>query len=219
MLPDVQLRASRRVETFEMFIRCLLALFINTGALAAFGQTPNRYAVELDLQEQMAYLVQNGEVVLSTPISSGRAGYGTTRGSFKIIEKERNHFSNLYGRIVDARGRVLVADADADMPVPRGGRFVPAPMRYFMRFNGAEGMHAGVLPGYPASHGCVRLPERNAIAFFNAVDVGTPVTVFGTAPRGRSRARPGDERRQQRWEEEDEWLRDPFPPPVYWRSR
>jgi hypothetical protein len=69
------------------------------------------------------------------------------------------------------------------MRVPAGGKFIPAPMRYFMRFEGANGMHAGYLPGYPASHGCVRLPEQNAIAFFNSVEVGTPVTVFGTTPR------------------------------------
>ena len=52
-----------------------------------------------------------------------------------------------------------------------------------MRFHEADGMHAGYLPGYPASHGCVRMPEQLAIAFFHAVDVGTPVTVFGRTPR------------------------------------
>jgi hypothetical protein len=76
-----------------------------------------------------------------------------------------------------------VSDADADMKVPRGGKFVPAPMRYFMRFHEADGMHAGYLPGYPASHGCVRMPEQLAIAFYRALDVGTPVTVFGRTPR------------------------------------
>jgi len=91
----------------------------------------------------------------------------------------------MYGKIVDARGNTIVPDADADMAVPRGGKFIPAPMRYFMRFDGANGMHAGYLPGYPAPHGCVRLPEENAIAFYNTVEVGTPVTVFGRTPRGR----------------------------------
>ena len=201
----------------SLFLVAALVLFT-----PVYAQGLNGYSVEIDLQEQVAYLIQDNEIVLTTPISSGRAGYHTSRGRFKIVEKKRSHFSNLYGKIVDARGRTLVADADADMPLPRGGRFVPAPMRYFMRFNGAEGMHAGVLPGYPASHGCVRLPERNAIAFFNAVEVGTPVTVFGSTPRGRSRQRPDDWRRQDRWlDEEEEWLDprqiEPFPPPFYWR--
>ena len=122
--------------------------------------------------------------MMQSPISSGRYGHLTETGDFKIIEKERNHFSSMYGKIVDAEGNTIVADADADMKVPRGGRFVPAPMRYFMLFHGATGMHAGYLPGYPASHGCVRMPEELAIAFFSRVEVGTPVHVFGRTPRG-----------------------------------
>ncbi len=172
-----------------MFARFVAALFLPLlVAIPAVAQSPNGYSVEIDLQEQMAWLLEHGRPVLSTPISSGRAGHLTETGSFQIIEKERNHFSNMYGQIVDATGATVVSDADSDMSVPRGGKFVPAPMRYFMRFNGAIGMHAGYLPGYAASHGCVRLPEANAIALFNAVDVGTPVTVFGVTPRGRSRA-------------------------------
>ncbi len=142
-------------------------------------------SVEIDLQEQRAYLLQNGRPVLASPISSGRYGHLTKGGAFKILEKERTHYSSMYGKIVDAYGNTVVADADADMSVPRGGKFIPAPMHYFMRFNGADGMHAGYLPGYPASHGCVRMPEQNAIAFFNSVSAGTPVTVFGRTPAGR----------------------------------
>ena len=142
-------------------------------------------SVEIDLQEQTAYLIRGRHLVLESPISSGRYGHLTETGSFKILEKERNHYSSIYGKIVDAYGNTIVADADADMRVSLGGKFVPAPMRYFMRFSGANGMHAGYLPGYPASHGCVRMPEESAIAFFNAVEVGTPVTVFGRTPSGR----------------------------------
>jgi lipoprotein-anchoring transpeptidase ErfK/SrfK len=142
-------------------------------------------SVEIDLQEQRAYLLENGRPVLASPISSGRYGHLTERGSFKVIEKERNHYSSIYGKIVDASGRTVVADADVDMKVPSGCRFVPAPMPYFMRFHGSDGMHAGYLPGYPASHGCVRMPEQYAVAFFNAVSVGTPVTVFGRTPVNR----------------------------------
>jgi lipoprotein-anchoring transpeptidase ErfK/SrfK len=148
---------------------------------AASAQT----SVEIDLQEQRAYLLRDGRPVLASPISSGRYGHLTETGSFKVIEKEINHHSSMYGKIVDAYGNTIVADADADMSVPRGGKFIPAPMRYFMRFHGADGMHAGILPGYPASHGCVRMPEQYAIAFYNAVEVGTPVRVFGRTPSGR----------------------------------
>jgi hypothetical protein len=165
--------------------------FLLVLASAAFGFAAPGYQVEIDLQQQMAYLINGRRVVLASPISSGRSGHNTKAGSFKIVEKERNHFSNLYGKIVDGTGRSVVADADADMRVPRGGRFMPAPMRYFMRYNGAEGMHAGYLPGYPASHGCVRMPEDMAIAFFNAVEVGTPVHVFGRTALQREYSRFG----------------------------
>lgn len=165
--------------------RTLLSLLVAAMAASpAFAETAAT-SIEIDLQDQTAYLIRNGRAVFSTPISSGRYGYLTDPGSFKVMEKERNHFSTRYGRIEDARGNAIVADADSDMPVPRGGKFVPAPMRYFVRFNNAIGMHAGYLPGYPASHGCVRLPEQKAIAIFNAVEVGTPVTVFGRTPRAR----------------------------------
>jgi lipoprotein-anchoring transpeptidase ErfK/SrfK len=209
-----------------MFARWFLAFAFTALTLtSAFAQGPNGYSVEIDLSQQLAHLIYDGEVVLTSPISSGRAGYQTKRGRFKVIQKERRHYSNLYGKIVDARGRTIVADADADMRVPRGARFVPAPMPYFIRFNGAEGMHAGYLPGYPASHGCVRLPERNAIAFFNAVQVGTPVTVFGSTPtRGRGRQQPGYWQRggPEPYEDEEEYF-DPYfeepyaPPPIRWR--
>jgi hypothetical protein len=149
----------------------------------ASAQDENSSRVEIDLGRQTAYLIQGRRVVMQSPISSGRYGHLTETGSFKVIEKERSHHSSIYGKIVDSYGRTVVADADVDMRVPSGCRFVPAPMPWFMRFHGADGMHAGYLPGYPASHGCVRMPDQLAIAFYNAVDVGTPVTVFGRTPR------------------------------------
>jgi len=183
--------------------RVTLSLFVVAlSAISAVGQTPAT-SIEIDLQDQTAYLIRNGRAVLSTPISSGRYGHLTETGSFKVVEKERNHFSTLYGRIEDARGNTVVADADSDMPLARGERFVPAPMRYFVRFNNATGMHAGYLPGYPASHGCVRLPEEKAIAIFNSVEVGTPVTVFGRTPRGREMSEARLQRRPRTFSPND----------------
>jgi L,D-transpeptidase catalytic domain len=158
-------------------------LILFSAAAIASAQTENPYHVEIDLSQQTAYLIRGRQVVMRSPISSGRYGHLTATGSFKVIEKERNHYSSIYGKIVDSSGRTIIADADVDMHVPRGCKFVPAPMPYFMRFHGSDGMHAGYLPGYPASHGCVRMPDEMAIAFYNAVDVGTPVTVFGRTPR------------------------------------
>jgi hypothetical protein len=61
-----------------------------------------------------------------------------------------------------------------------------------MRFNGAVGMHAGRLPGYPASHGCVRLPPAKAVLFYNIAEIGTPVRVFGKAPRTSTGSKRGN---------------------------
>lgn len=165
-----------------------IAIWLFLGG-SAWAQSATR--VEIDLEEQRAYLLQGRRILLVTPISSGRPGHFTETGSFKVIEKERSHFSSIYGKIVDANGNTVVADADKDMRVPRGGKFIPAPMRYFMRFHGADGLHSGYLPGYAASHGCVRLPEQNAIAFFNSVEVGTTVRVFGRTARSREDFRNG----------------------------
>jgi hypothetical protein len=167
-------------------------------------------SIEIDLQDQRAYLLRDRYVVRESPISSGRAGFRTPTGNFKVIEKDRTHASSIYGKIIDHRGRTLVADADIDMPLPSGARFVPAPMHYFIRFDGPNGLHAGYLPGYPASHGCVRLPKEHAIAFYNAVDVGSRVTVFGRTPPERHR------------DLMDDWrIRDPFysPDESDWRRR
>jgi lipoprotein-anchoring transpeptidase ErfK/SrfK len=167
-------------------------ILLCVAVLAAHvARAESGYSVEIDLEQQTAYLIRGRRIVLASEISTGRSGHLTETGSFKIIEKERNHVSSLYGKIVDRNGRTVVTDADADMAVPRGGKFLPAPMRYFMRFHDATGMHAGYLPGYPASHGCVRMPEQNAIAIFNAVEVGTPVHVFGRTPKTREYFRYG----------------------------
>jgi hypothetical protein len=160
----------------------LAAILILTGfSRLTFAQ----YSVQLDLTEQKAYLLYNDRAIMESQISSGRPGHLTPAGTFHITNRDLNHVSSIYGRIVDRRGRTVVADADVDMPTPASTKFVNAPMRYFMQFASGIGMHAGYLPGYPASHGCVRMPEQNAIAFYRAVSVGTPVIVFGSISRNR----------------------------------
>jgi hypothetical protein len=162
------------------FFAFVLLTFICLQALA-FAQ----YSIQLDLTEQKVYLLYRDRAVMESQACSGRPGHLTPTGAFHITNKDLNHVSSVYGRIVDRWGRPVVLDADVDMPRPAGTRFVNAPMRYFMEFAPGIGFHAGYLPGYPASHGCVRMPEENAIAFYQAVSVGTPVNVFGATPRAR----------------------------------
>ncbi len=161
-------------------MRLPVVLFFTFGLLAARAVEP--LAIDIDLALQKAFLLQDGKVVYESPISSGRPGHLTPTGNFQVLEKDENHLSSLYGRIVGENGKTLVRDADADMSVPKGAKFVQAPMKHFLRFDGATGMHSGYLPGYPASHGCVRMPEVKAELFYSIAEVGTPVRVHGTPP-------------------------------------
>jgi len=135
-------------------------------------------SIKISLGEQKAYFYKSGQLVGISQLSTGREGMGTTTGSFKIIQKDQNHVSSQYGDYVDSADNVVVANVDVGKdPKPPGTHFKGAPMPYFMRIVGGTGMHAGYLPGYPASHGCIRMPEFMAENFFRNVSVGTPVTV------------------------------------------
>ena len=95
------------------------------------------------------------------------------------MEKDPNHHSTIYGDFVDHSGRVVRAGVSLKVDsAPSGTHYVGAPMKWFMRLTGAGvGMHVGILPGYPASHGCVRLPGAIAPLIYRSVKVGTPVTI------------------------------------------
>jgi hypothetical protein len=135
-------------------------------------------SITIDLGEQKAFFYKDNRLVGVSMISSGREGYATPPGEFKIIQKNKDHVSNLYGDYVDAGGNVMVSNVGVNRdPKPPGASFRGAPMPYFMRIHGGVGMHAGFLPGFPASHGCIRMPERMAEIFFANVSHGTPVRV------------------------------------------
>ena len=135
-------------------------------------------SIRISLHEQCAYFYKGGQLVGVSVLSTGREGYGTPTGRYKIIQKDRDHLSNLFGDYVDRNGFVLQKDIDVRKdPKPPGAIFDGARMPYFMRIVGGVGMHEGFLPGYPASHGCIRMPGFMAEAFFNNVSLGTPVTI------------------------------------------
>lgn len=89
--------------------------------------------------------------VAEAPISSGRIGFSTPTGVFTILEKNRTHFSNLY-------------------------ESAPMPNMQRLTWSGVA-LHAGDLPGYPASHGCVRLPRNFSKQLFDMTKMGTRVVV------------------------------------------
>ena len=135
-------------------------------------------SVHISLSEQRAYFYKGGELAGISWISTGREGRNTVTGNFHIIQKDKDHKSSLYGDYVDAQGNPVKKDIDLTKdPVPPGAHFDGAKMPFFMRIVGGTGMHQGFLPGYPASHGCIRMPGFMAEAFFRNVSVGTPVTI------------------------------------------
>ncbi len=135
-------------------------------------------SIKIRLSEQRAYFYKGGELVGVSQLSTGREGLDTPSGTFKISQKDRDHASSKYGDYVDEADNVVVPNIDLTKdPKPPGTRYKGAPMPYFMRIVGGVGMHAGYLPGYPASHGCIRMPEFMAENFFRNVTEGTPVTI------------------------------------------
>lgn len=107
--------------------------------------------VVVNLTDQLLYAFTGEELVAVSTISSGRDSHPTPTGIFPIMEKKRHHRSNRYN---------------------------DAPMPYMQRLdNFGIALHAGELPGYRASHGCIRLPTEFAAKLFAATEVGTPVLV------------------------------------------
>ena len=141
--------------------------------------TPDNVHVRVSLPRQRAYLMVGEQIAADSPISSGKAGHGTPRGNFSVLEKDPDHRSSIYGDFVDRSGRVVRAGISAKIDsAPSGTHYVGASMRWFMRLTGeGVGMHVGILPGYPASHGCVRMSADGAKLFYDTVKVGTPVKV------------------------------------------
>ena len=164
-----------------MRVATKVAMALLVFGLAAAKLSAQRTVVIINLSEQAAYLVEDGRLAFISPIASGKEGWGTPTGSFRVMRKDLNHRSGNFGLVSDSYGRVVNPNATPGSYIPPGCHYTPAPMPYFMEFSKYVGMHAGFLPGYPASHGCVRMPRDLAAEFFARVHVGTPVKVIGSA--------------------------------------
>ncbi|WP_309602635.1 L,D-transpeptidase family protein [Sphingomonas sp.] len=107
--------------------------------------------VIVSLSNQMAYLYRGDRLAAVTTISSGKPGKDTPTGYFPILEKK---------------------------PMHRSVKYDNAPMPHMQRLdNYGIALHAGMLPGRPASHGCVRLPAKFAAKLFTVTKVGTLVLI------------------------------------------
>lgn len=152
-------------------------IYRDEAGLAAMK--PSEARIVIDLSDQRGRLYQGSKVVLDYPIATGKTGNETPVGRFTITEKIQDKRSNLYGKILNADGAVVKGDADARKdPVPEGGKFLGAPMPYWMRLTSTGiGMHQGRVPRYPASHGCIRHTNSAVTTIFSKVKVGTPVVI------------------------------------------
>jgi lipoprotein-anchoring transpeptidase ErfK/SrfK len=137
-----------------------------------------RRRVIISIAHQTAQVWVGDVLIGQSPVSTGREGYHTPPGQYSIIEKRREHRSSLYGEFINAEGK-HVGLARAGQKAPPGTRYVASPMPYFMRMTWSGiGMHEGYIPGWPASHGCIRLPRVMAERFFAELPKGTPVEII-----------------------------------------
>lgn len=136
---------------------------------------PGKLLVVVDKKKQMMYVYRGTHRIGYGPISSGRRSGMTPAGYFRISSKDADHHS-YYGSFINAAGEQRDGDIRKDGARP-GERFEPAQMPYFMRVNGAVGIHEGYLPGRPSSHGCIRIPHLIAKNLFEVAPVGTRVIV------------------------------------------
>jgi hypothetical protein len=177
--------------------RPLLALLCAVFAVASAGQTPPKHTSTLgtaktilpsqlkpgeyawhpelspkgpvvlvvSLPEQLAYVYRNGVIIGASTVSTGKKGHETPTGVFTILQKHEDHYSNLYN---------------------------DAPMPYMQRLTwSGVALHAGKLPGYPASHGCVRMPYEFAQLLYGETKTGLTVVVSDEQEFPTTVAHPG----------------------------
>jgi lipoprotein-anchoring transpeptidase ErfK/SrfK len=107
--------------------------------------------IAISIQQQRLKIYDAAGIFAESPISSGMPGHPTPMGVFSVIQKQKLHHSNIYSG---------------------------APMPYMQRITWSGiAIHAGVLPGYPASHGCIRMPMAFAVKMWNWTKMGARVVV------------------------------------------
>lgn len=107
-------------------------------------------SIRVSLENQRAWLYEDGVAILVSSVTPGKKSSPTPKGKFHIINKHRHWISTIYN----------------------------VPMPYFLRLNpGYFGLHQGQMKVSPASHGCIRLPTKEASEFFSVAKVGDPVWI------------------------------------------
>src|SRR4249919_3554217 len=119
----------------------------------------------VNVRTQRAVLYRNGVPIGATTVSTGKEGHETPTGVFTVLQKQIEHYSSKYDN---------------------------APMPYMQRLTwGGVALHAGSLPGYPASHGCVRMPYEFAQLLYGETKTGLTVIVSDEKEFPSTVAHPG----------------------------
>jgi hypothetical protein len=127
--------------------------------------TTGPVVVDVSITEQRAYVYRNGVLIGATTVSTGRPGHLTPTGVFTVLQKQKEHRSTIYDG---------------------------APMPYMERLTwGGIALHAGGLPGYPESHGCIHLPSEFARRLFEISPNGMTVVISTEATAPERVAHPG----------------------------
>ncbi|HYG30291.1 MAG TPA: L,D-transpeptidase family protein [Allosphingosinicella sp.] len=116
----------------------------------------------VSLPQQRLWVFRGRELIATSPVSTGKRGHETPTGSFPILQKRIEHYSNIYDN---------------------------APMPYMQRLTHyGIALHGGRVPGYPASHGCIRLPHAFARRLYRLTDFNSRVIVTRARPRSTAHA-------------------------------
>ena len=126
-----------------------------TAAPTADADTAKRRSLTISLGDQAFEYKEDESVVRSGPISSGKPGNPTPTGRFRVLSKDEDKVSTRYTNQLGMQ----------------------AWMPYSIQFYGHYFLHEGWLPGYPDSHGCVRVGEKDARFLFERLRIGDPVLV------------------------------------------
>lgn len=152
----VQLEAERLAQQRARLVTD--AADLDPGQFVFRPELSQTGAVEIvvSIPQQRAYIYRGGTLIGVSTVSTGMAGHRTPTGRYPIMQKRRTHFSNLYNN---------------------------APMPFMQRLTmGGIALHAGVIPGYPASHGCIRFPYEMARNVFGVTQVRSVVHIIADSP-------------------------------------
>jgi len=170
----------------RQFGRAAAAVLSTLAARRALAQRVDKYAEQLQngeftwyperspagplliivsLPDQLVHVYRNGVRIAASSCSTGKPGHRTPTGVFKILQKDKNHRSSTYN----------------NAPMPNMNR---------LTWSGVA-LHAGQLPGYPASHGCVRLPKEFSALLFGVTKLGMTVVIADESSQPEEVVHPG----------------------------